>query len=354
MYQAQSVCLGNRNLPLDEFLTGLELALADGGYSLEWAPGANQAYATWETFPKTGTWLFVSDTTMSRQLGELLAIRLGKTLHWFSARCEVEGDKGALAFEAREITAEGKLRLVPSTGLDGENLEDISYGKPEDRVHQILSELIGTEDSPAQCHDFQLFRNCSAQLAEEMRDSSIRADSERIRQLVEAIDSGLVTTIMREAHDRCALRVIMESGIISTSYASPENVSALKALLNDQQRAKLVAPSIRPPSKGFQVPRRVHSSGEIEIRRSLAEMLAVDRFTIDIDRPLHSTGITREQFVLLMKDQAKRHRIPIEQSFLDLLADDEHWATTVKKLTISELASFVYHKFLDERQWDRE
>ncbi len=146
----------------------------------------------------------------------------------------------------------------------------------------------------------------------------------------------------------------MESGTRHTSYASPMNVTSLKAMLNDQQRAKLLVPSIRPAKKAFGVPRRVYSSDEIEIRRSLAEMLAVDRFTIDIDQPLLSTGITREQFVLLMKVQAKRHKIPIQQSFLDQLADEEHWATTVKKLTISELASFIFDKFMDERQWDRD
>jgi len=354
MYQEQAACLGNQDLQLEEFLTGLELALADGGYSLEWAPGANQAYASWEAFPKTGTWLFVSDPNMSRQLGQLLAIRFGKTLQWFGASCEVRGEKGVLAFEAREITAEGKVRLVPTTRLDEENLKDVTYGKPEDRVYQILSELIGAEDRRAQSHDFQLFRNFSVPLAEKKRESSTQVDSKRVKQLVEAIDRGLVATVMRQAHDLCALRVIEESGVIATSYASPEDVTALKALLNEDQRAKLLAPSIRPASKKFQVPPRVYSSDEIEIRNLLAEMLAADRFTIDIDRPLQATGITREQFVVLMKDQAKRHNIPIEQSLLDLLVDEENWTTAVKKLTIRDLARFIYDKFLDERQWNRE
>jgi len=355
MYQEQSACLGNHTLQLDEFLGGLELALADGGYSLEWAaPEAEHAYASWETAPKGGTWLFVSDAGVSRQLAQLLAIHLGKTLKWFAARCKVEGEKGTLAFEAREITAEGKLRFLPSTRLDGENLEDATYGKAEDRVQQILRELIGAEDQPAQSHDFQLFRNLSAPLADDLRDDSTRVDTEHISQLVQAVDKGLVATIMRDAHDYCSLRVIEESGTIATYYMKPEEITAFKTSLDEHQLTKLLAPSIRRPSKKFRAPSRVYSGTEIEIRRLLAEMLGVDRFKIDIDRPLQATGVTREQFVVLMTDLAKRHRIPMEQSLLDLIVEEEHWATAMKKLTISNLASFIYDKSLNERQWDRQ
>ncbi|HEV3444497.1 MAG TPA: hypothetical protein VG099_07630 [Gemmataceae bacterium] len=353
MEDERLACLGSHRLDMEQFLDGLEAVLKEGGFSLEWLSGADHAYASWQTYPEQGTWLFLTDSEMARAIAKGLAIHLRCPLHWFEAHCDIRGENAKLGYQAREVTEEGKVRLMPSDNLDGTDLNSITVGKVEDRLQQILDELTGCEDKPSRSHEFQLFRPPKTPEAPEVQVKLEVVDAKRVQEMIHAIDEGLVATLTREADDTYSLRVILESGTQHTSYAGPATVSALKRGLNERQRLKLLSPSVRPVSKKFRIPPRIYSSTEVEVRRLLADMLALDRFTIDIDRPLGLTGVTRDQFVTLMHLLSERYRIPIDETMINLIADSENWNSATQKMTVSDLAHFASDKFLNERQWDR-
>jgi hypothetical protein len=353
MNDERSACVGSHHLNADQFVDGLERVLKEGGFSLEWLPEADQAYASWETYPREGTWLFLTDSGMAREIAKRLAIHLRCPLHWFEAKCGIRGKNAGLGYQAREITAEGKVRLVPSTNLDGKDLSSITFGKVEDRLQQILIELIGCKDEPSRAHDFQVFRPSKIQEGPEAPAETKAVDAKRLQEMIEAIDEGLVATLIREANDRYSLRVILESGTQHTCYAGSATVLALRDSLNEQQRSKLLSPSVRPAGKDFRIPPRIYSCTEVEVRRFLADMLGVDRFTIDVDRPLGVTGVTPEQFVALMHLLSERYKIPIDETMIHQIADIEHWSSAAQEVTLGDLAQFASAKFLNERQWDR-
>ena len=353
MEDERLACLGSHRLDMEQFLDGLEAVLKEGGFSLEWLSGSDNAYASWQTYPKRGTWLFLTDSQMAREIAKSLASHLRCPLHWFEAHCDIRGENAKLGYQGREVTAEGKVRLMPSTNLDGTDLNSITAGKVEDRLQQILNELTGCDDEPSRSHEFQVFRPPRTPQAPEAQVKLDLLDAKRVQDMIRAIDEGLVATLTREADDRYSLRVILESGTQHTCYAGPATVSALERGLDERQRLKLLSPSVRPAGKNFRIPPRIYSSTEVEVRRLLADMLDLDRFTIDIDRPLGLTGLTRDQFVTLMHLLSERYRIPIDETMINLIADSENWSSATQKMTVSDLAHFANDKFLNERQWDR-
>jgi hypothetical protein len=317
------------------------------------ALGSGSCIRLLANIPTQGTWLFLTNSDMAREIAKSLAIRLRCPLDWFEARCDVRGANAKLGYEGREVTADGKVRLMPSTSLDGTDLNSITAGKVEDRLQQILNELTGCEDKPSRSHEFQVFRTAKMPEAPEAQVKLEVVDAKRVHDMIHAIEEGLVATLTREAGDTYSLRIILESGTQHTCYAGSATVSALKRDLNDRQRLKLLSPSIRPADTKFRIPPRIYSSTEVEVRRLLADMLGLDRFTIDIDRPLGVTGVTRDQFVTLMHLFSERYRIPIDETMINLIAASENWSSAAYKMTVSDLARFVSDKFLNERQWDR-
>ena len=355
------VRLGNRQLALSDFLDGLAAVLEAGGYSLEWLPGAKLAYATWFTFPDHGTWLDIN-LAMSRDIAGRLAIQLDKPFEWYLARCDSDREQGRLSFEARQITTEGKVQLMPSTSLDDEDLEAVTFGKIEDRLGQILDALSGwVGKSASQDHQFRLFQYPPGQPRPAVSEPGSTIDEKKVQQLVDAINNGkflnrllgegIVVTLGQEEADRYAVQILYEDGMTCRYYARAATVAALKARLNDQQRSTLRAPSIRPPSKDYRIPRRRYTDTEIDVRRALAELLSVDRFTVDIDKPLAATGLTREQFVALMQLLSERFKIPIENAIIEQFAS--RWSDVARKITIKDIAAFAYDKSYRERQWER-
>ena len=346
--------VGHQALELELFLDALETAVRHLGFAVEWVPQSNSYYAGWTTYRKSGTWLFIGDSVASREIAVSMSETLGRDLHWFEARCERDDKHTKLAYEAREVSIAGKFRPMPSTRLDGKNLHKVAYGKAEDRIQQLVDDLIGLgEDKSLKSHHFKLFRVEQNPQAHESEPQFRPVDSKRVEEMLAAIERGIVATLTRESVDRLLLSVVGEPGSGINCYANLATVNEFESRLTEDQRVKLQRPSIRPAPKDPRLPRRNHNFAEIDTRRLLAGILEVDRYSIDIDAPLMDCDMTREHLLELMRQMGDHFRVPIDDGLVNTLANEDTWHSVVQYLSLRDLGRFAYDKFFNERQWDR-
>lgn len=145
-----AVSLGAADLDPDALTSALEQVLPRCGYVLEWMAGAKTWKATgcglhvsWRFCAGRGTWLDLPPAPHDRILAIALVQELNRPLLFHEALWLIDGDAGKLQVRTTEVDSDGVFHPRP-TGMEDTNLEAITSGKGEVRLHQLVRHLTGT------------------------------------------------------------------------------------------------------------------------------------------------------------------------------------------------------------------
>jgi hypothetical protein len=245
MENEKQVCFGSNDIDVASLVNALALALDRNSWSLERVPSEEAVYVNWYGHGDVGGWVHCSAASVARELAKSVAAILGNDLSLYEAFCELTNDTGDLTYQARTISAEGKVMPKASTSLDGENLEAITAGYVRDRLSQILDVLKECERAPTLSHSFRVFS-----LSDRPQEPSSKADSireNRIALTLSELESGISATLARYDGDTYEFKIQTAAGYLSTIYTTVAEKKAIEEALTDELRAKLAVATVHGP-----------------------------------------------------------------------------------------------------------
>lgn len=232
----------------------------------------------------------------------MVAAQLKSPIDLFKVESVDDRRSPGLSFVARQVHPDGTAGLLPMNHHEGVDLVGITAGRADDRREQVLNLLIGSgRDRIVASGNCTIFRR-SQRLKSDRTKPSGTADSNRVQQAMGELKDCVSATLPRADADQYSLKIIRAEACDLTISMNATTAEFLKTTLPDELQAKLQRPGLRGSAGStIEVPRRQYNDEEVAIRKFLAEMLGVDRFTIDVDQPLSATKATAHQLARLMQ-----------------------------------------------------
>ncbi len=323
-------------------MAGLDAALAHAGFEFEWVDGAQAEPCGWVRFSDCGSWFSLASHDVAAELASLVAARLKTTVDLLKVESVDDRRTPGLSFVARRIQPDGAMGLLPMNDLEGVDLVSLTAGRADDRREQVLNLLIGAgHDRVVDSGNCTIFRRQQRVNSDTTKPAGT-ADTNRVQQAISELKECVNAALAREDSDQYALKIIRPETCDLTIYMNAASAQLLQTSLPAELQAKLQRPGLRG-SKGsaFEAPKRQYDDAEIAIRKFLAEMLGINRFTIDVDQPLSVKKATADQLAGLMQFISKTygdevHDRPLEAS---LLVGDA--SIHIRDLTIHQLSRYA-------------
>lgn len=245
METTKQVCFGSNSVEIVRLVNALATALDRSGLSLEFSPDTDAVHISWYSYGGAASWVHCTASPLTRDIARSVSATLGTELSLFEASCEVSEDQGNLSYQARTISADGKITPMESDALEGLNLESATAGYVRDRLAQILDMLKGCEGAPELSHSFIVFPVSDTPIEPSSRADSIRES--RVAHVVSELESGASATFRRYDNDKYEFTIQTAAGYPSTIYVTVAEQAAIDEALTDAMKAKLVVPTVHGP-----------------------------------------------------------------------------------------------------------
>lgn len=239
------VCFGSNDVDISTLVDALADAIDACGLSVDWAPDVDPIYLDWYGYGDSGAWVHCSSGRIARDLAKSVAAILGTQLSLYESACALTAETGELSFQARTISAEGKVMPKASTALDDENLGDITAGKVRDRLSQLLELLKCCNSDAIISHSCKVFSSGGEQLNPTAKATLIREN--RVQDILSEIERGISATLARYDGDTYEFVIQTVAGYPSTIYASVAEKEAVEAALTNEARARIAVPTVYGP-----------------------------------------------------------------------------------------------------------
>lgn len=335
-------CFGCRTIGHGEFMAGLESALTQAGFEFEWADGAQVEPCSWVRFSGRGSWFSLVSHEIAEELAVLVAAQLKSPIDLLRVESVDDRRNPDLSFVARQIQPDGTVGLLPMNDFEGADLVSLTAGRADDRREQVLHLLIGTDHDrvvdSGSCTIFRRTRRRKSGVAK----SAGTSDSNRVRQAIDELKECVSAMLAREGSDQYALKIVRPEACDLTIYMNSASAQVLQASLPTEFRAKLQRPGLRGSTgSASEAPKRQYNDTEVAIRKFLAEMLGVDRFTIDWDQPLSATTATADQLSRLMQFICDTYGDEVQDRAVSSAFQIGGQSIEIRDLTIHQLSQYA-------------